>query len=42
MTAITVATAATPYITTTNRNYVALCIIRKDITYVTNLIGEVL
>jgi len=30
---ITTTTVATPYITTTNRNYVALYIIRKDITY---------
>jgi len=30
---MTVATAVTPYITATNRNYVTLYIIRKDIAY---------
>jgi len=30
---MTVITVATPYITATNRNYVALYIIRKDIAY---------
>ena len=33
MTVITVATAATPYTTVTDRDYVALYVIRKDITY---------
>ena len=33
MTATTVVTAVTPYTTTTNRNYIALCITRKDVTY---------
>jgi hypothetical protein len=33
MTVITVATAAPPYITITDRDYIALYIIRKDITY---------
>jgi len=33
ITAITVITAVTPYITATNRNYVTLYIIRKDIAY---------
>ena len=33
ITAITIITAATPRITATNRNHVALYIIRKDITY---------
>jgi len=32
-TAITVTTAATPYITATNRNYVASFVIRKDVAY---------
>ena len=32
-TTITVATAATPYIITTNRNHVTLCVIRKDVIY---------
>ena len=30
---ITIITVATPYITTTDRNHVALYVIRKDITY---------
>ena len=33
ITIITIATAVTPYITVTNRDYVALYIIRKDIAY---------
>ena len=33
MTVITVVTAATPYTTATNRDYTALSVIRKDITY---------
>ena len=33
MTVITVATAVTPYITVTNKDYTTLYIIRKDITY---------
>ena len=33
MTAITIATTATPRTTATNRDYVASYIIRKDITY---------
>jgi len=33
ITAITVATIATPYITATNRNHVALYIIKKDTAY---------
>jgi len=33
MTIITIITAATPYITATDRNYVALYIIKKDVTY---------
>ena len=33
MTIITVVTAATPYIIATNRNYVALCVIKKDVAY---------
>jgi hypothetical protein len=32
-TIITIVTAVTPYITATDRNYIALYIIRKDITY---------
>ena len=30
---ITVATAATLYITATDRNHAALCVIRKDVVY---------
>jgi len=33
ITVTTVITAATPYITVTNRNYVALYITRKDVAY---------
>ena len=33
MTIITIVTAATPHITTTNRDHAALYTIRKDITY---------
>jgi hypothetical protein len=39
MTIITVATAVTPYITTADRNHIALYVIRKDITY-KNILGR--
>ena len=39
ITTITIATAATPYITATDKDYIALYIIRKDITY-KNILGR--
>ena len=39
ITAITIVTAATPYTTVTNRNHIALYIIRKNITY-KNILGR--
>ena len=33
MTVITIVTAVTPYITVTDRDYAALCVIKKDIAY---------